>query len=321
MSKKRKVAIVGFAPSTRDQAPYNDPEWEIWVLNEYFSILPQTGANNITRWFELHQKDTVLLSSRSANYMDYLKDSKVPIMMVEKYEDIPMSVAYPLDDIIADLQTDYFTNSISYMVAYAIYEKYDEIAIYGVDMAQDEEYAKERPSVEYFVGYARAKGIPVYIPAESDICKVPYYYGFQEASAQKIVRTIDPKWNDLKTRINHNDFVSDEMCEYIDYKLKKYLFEYHPLVQKIKDTDAKIGELQQKLSLVSNAEREQIQQEIIKLQTDLPNLALLIYQFHDLIMGIWNDNQSMKGAKKERLFLSGAENMTSHFRKILCPYD
>ena len=573
---KRKVAIVGFAPSTRDKAPYNDPEWEIWVLNEYFSILPQTGASNITRWFELHQKETVLLSSRSENYMEHLKASKVPIMMVDKYDDIPMAERYPLEDIIKELQTDYFTNSISYMVAYAIYLKYDEIAIYGVDMAQDEEYcvhpdtkvltkeflykkaselqideeiiafdenpqgnsndrdyriakvegsnritrpcykltfedgseitcskehrwlvggssnkwvqtenliakgerkdescshvikplkywdeertyeagylaaaldgeghltqskdnksesyntvfgfaqkdndmlkefisyvnmykfdfrihqkqcganclamskrsevirflgqirpkrliskldieklgrmvgekvalvkkeyigeqevialgtstgtfiaegfashnSKERPSVEYFVGYARAKGIPVYIPAESDICKVPYYYGFQEASAQKIVRTIDPKLNDLKTRINHDDFVVDEMQEYIDYKLKKYLFEYHGQIQKIKDTDAKIGQLQEKQrNSKSQDECNGIQQEIIKIQTELPNLAILLYQLHDLIMGLWNDNQNMKGAKKERLFLSGAENMTSHLRKILCPYD
>lgn len=319
---KRKVAIVGFAPSTRDKAPYNDPEWEIWVLNEYFSILPQTGASNITRWFELHQRDTVLLSSRSENYLQYLKESKIPIMMVDQYDDIPMCEKYPLDEIIKELQTDYFTNSISYMVAYAVYLGYDEIAIYGVDMAQDEEYAKERPSVEYFVGYARAKGIPVYIPAESDICKVPYYYGFQEASAQKVVRTIDPKLNDLKNRINHDDFVSDEMCEYIDYKLKKYLFEYSPSIQKIKDADAKIGQLQEKQrNSKSQDEWNSVQQEIIKVQTELPNLAVLLYQLHDLIMGIWNDNQNMKGAKKERLFLSGAENMTSHFRKILCPYD
>ncbi len=68
----KKVAIVGFAPSTRDKAPYNDPDWEIWVLNEYFSILPQTGASNITRWFELHLRDTVLNSSRASDYIDKL---------------------------------------------------------------------------------------------------------------------------------------------------------------------------------------------------------------------------------------------------------
>ena len=165
MSKKKKIAIVGFAPSTKDKAPYNDPDWEIWVLNEYFTMLP-CEANNIARWFELHQRDTVLNSFRTKEYLKQLQQSNIPIMMVEKFEDIPMSEKYPLDEIIKELETDYFTNSISYMVAYAIYYGADEIAMYGVDMAQDEEYAKERPSVEYFVGYARAKGVPVYIPPE-----------------------------------------------------------------------------------------------------------------------------------------------------------
>ena len=75
-------------------------------------------------------------------------------MMVDKFEDIPMSEKYPLDDIIESLKTDYFTNSISYMIAYAVYLGYESISVYGVDMAQEAEYAKERPSVEYFIGYA-----------------------------------------------------------------------------------------------------------------------------------------------------------------------
>lgn len=318
-NKKRKVAIVGFAPSTRDKAPYNDPDWEIWVLNEYESILPQMGASNVTRWFELHQRDTVLLSSRDKSYIDKLKNSKIPIMMCDKYDDIPMSEKYPLDDIIAKLETDYFTNSISYMVAYAVYIGVDEIGIYGVDMAQDEEYSKERPSVEYFVGYARAKGIPVYIPPESDICKVPYYYGFQEESAQKICRTIDPKLKDLKGRLQNDDFVMEEMTEYIDFKLKKYLFEYLPQVKKIKEADEQIGKLQAEMK--DSKEQEKIIEEINKIQSTLPNLALFIYEIDKLIMGLWEDNQQYKGSKKERLFLAGAENMTTHLRKILCPYD
>lgn len=318
----KKIAIVGFAPSTRALAPYNDPDWEIWVLNEYFSILPQTGANNITRWFEIHQRETVLNSHRSANYIDHLRNSKIPVMMCKKEDDIPMSEAYPLDDIIKALETDYFTNSISYMVAYALYYGATEIAIYGVDMAQDEEYAKERPSVEYFIGYARAKGIPVYIPPESDICKAPYYYGFQEESASKICRTIDPKLKDLQGRIQNDDFMSDEMCEHIDYKLKKHIFEYMPIISKIKEADEKIGKLQQDLSKPMPVEEAKIiQNEITKIQSELPNMAMLIYAMHELLMSLWQHNQDMKGAKKERLFLAGAESMTSHLRKILCPFD
>ena len=321
MNKKR-VAIVGFAPSTRDKAPYNDPNWEIWTLNEFQSILPAGGANNITRWFEIHQRDTVLNSCRDASYMEKLKASTIPIMMCEKYDDIPMSVAYPLDDIIKALETDYFTNSISYMIAYAIYTGYEEIAIYGVDMAQDEEYAKERPSVEYFVGYARAKGIPVYIPPESDICKVPYYYGFQEQSASKIVKTIDPKKNDLVKRIANDDFTIDEMLEHIDYKLKRYIFEYSPIFAKAKEKQEKLVALTEQFHKATTPEQQaEINNQIVEESKDIPRLESFVYPMHDLIMGIWENNQALKGAKKERLFLAGAESIATHLRTILCPYD
>lgn len=322
MSKK-KVAIVGFAPSTRDKAPYNNPEWEIWVLNEYFTILPNEGANNITRWFEIHQRDTVLNSSRSNDYIDKLKASKVPIMMCEKYDDIPMSVAYPLDDIIKALGTDYFTNSISYMVAQAVYENYDEIAIYGVDMAQDEEYAKERPSVEYFVGFARAKGIPVYIPPESDICKVPFYYGFQEQSASKICRTIDPKRNDLQNRINADDFQVDEMLEHIDYNLKKYLFEYKPLVEQERQIANDIQTINTELNNPKTSEERRLEliNKLKEIQSNPIPIGQAIFPMDAILLKLWELNQTLKGAKKERLYLAGAHDIASHLRKMLCPFD
>lgn len=322
-NKKRKVSIVGFAPSTRDKAPYNDPDWEIWVLNEYHTILPAGGVTNITKWFDIHQRETVINSSRDKNYIDKLKASTIPILMCKHYDDIPMSVEYPLDDIIKTLQTDYFTNSISYMVAYALYEGVDELAVYGVDMAQDEEYAKERPSVEYFIGYARAKGIPVYIPPESDICKVPYYYGFQEESASKICRTIDPKKTDLQTRLNGSDFNVDEMIEHIDYYLKSYMFELKPKVENEKAIQTQIETLASELQKpdIDDAKRTELLTKYHELSNVPSPVKSILYPLDELIMKLWSCSQSLKGSKKERLYLAGATDITSHLRKILCPFD
>lgn len=318
----KKIAIVGFAPSTRHLAPYNDPDWEIWVLNQYETILPQGGASNITRWFELHQRETVLTNHRDSSYLEKLQNSTIPIMMCKKYDDIPMSEEYPLDDIIKTLGTDYFTNSISYMVAYAIYVGATEIAMYGVDMAQDEEYAKERPSVEYFVGYARAKGIPVYIPPESDICKVPYYYGFQEESASKICKTIDPKKDDLTKRMNAADFTADEMLEHIDFYLKSYMFNNKHMVENLKETEQKIMAIMEVVSKETDeAKRRALVDEANKLrQTPVP-VGNIVFPMHDILMKIWECNQALRGSKKERLYLAGATDISLHLRKILCPFD
>jgi hypothetical protein len=318
----RKVAIVGFAPSTRDKAPYNNPEWEIWVLNEYKTILPNGGASNITKHFELHHRSTVLDSKRNKDYIDDLRSSTVPIYMTEKHDDIPMSVEYPLQDIIKALGTDYFTNSISYMIAMAVYEGVEELAIYGVDMAQEEEYAKERPSVEYFVGYARARGIPVFIPPESDICKVPYLYGFQEESASKICKTIDPKRADLVARLNNADYTVDEMLERTDYTLKKYIFEYLPTVNQIIELEKKLKELSTTLANAQTTdEKIMITNQITELSKTAPDVATTLFPMHDMLMQLWDFNQNVRGSKKERLFLAGAESICTHLRVQLCPFD
>ena len=44
-----QVAIVGLAPSTHDQAPFEDPEWETWGLAQDNESYPYLG-----RAFEMH---------------------------------------------------------------------------------------------------------------------------------------------------------------------------------------------------------------------------------------------------------------------------
>jgi len=93
-----------------------------------------------------------------------------PIYMQRHHEDIPNSVAFPIE-LFREVFGDYFTCTASYMIAMAIYEGYEEIHIYGVDMAADTEYASQRPSCEYFIGIAEGKGIKVVIPLDSDLLK------------------------------------------------------------------------------------------------------------------------------------------------------
>lgn len=56
---KKTVAICGFAPTTRHLAPYNDPNVEIWSLNEayfYNFLVDKDGKDRWDRWFQMHQR-------------------------------------------------------------------------------------------------------------------------------------------------------------------------------------------------------------------------------------------------------------------------
>lgn len=189
----KKVAIVGFAP-TKTLAPYNDPEFEIWGLNDLFEHIPKWD-----RWFEIHNRKDFQLDTSptraeaTVNYIEKLKKLDCPIYMVQKYPDIPQSVEYPLQAMIDEFG-GYFTNSISYMIALAIHERFEEIHVYGVDMAVGTEYNEQRPSCEYFLGIAVGRGIKIHIPLESDLLKTRFLYGFeqprQDAWEAKLRKTI-----------------------------------------------------------------------------------------------------------------------------------
>jgi len=97
----------------------------------------------------------------------YIKSMKpfAPIMSWQEYADIK----YPLEEIIKTFNTRYFTNTVSYMIAYAAYLKIPKLAIYGVDTAFGAPYAQENRGVEYWIGRAEERGIEVYVPDASQL--------------------------------------------------------------------------------------------------------------------------------------------------------
>src|SRR5689334_15473635 len=58
--RRMKVAIVGFTDH-RKEAPFGDPEWEIWGLNELYRYMP---VEQFTRWFELHDRSDFVKSDK-----------------------------------------------------------------------------------------------------------------------------------------------------------------------------------------------------------------------------------------------------------------
>jgi hypothetical protein len=152
-----KVAIVGLAPSTHEKAPWGDSTWEKWGLPW------DTAWPFMQRHFEMH--DERLLNSehskRSADYQDRLKDCAT--LYTQKN--------YPFEEVAKSIGQAYWNSSIAYAMALAIHEKAEEIGIYGVDMDGTDEYAYQRPNMEYLIGIARGKGINVYVPKESSLCR------------------------------------------------------------------------------------------------------------------------------------------------------
>ena len=182
---KSKVAIVGFAPHNT-LTPFADPEWEIWGINRLHVQMPN---GRFDRWFELHDLDDYKDANgvEDASHFGFLR--AFPEVFVRPIDvgthDLPNAKPFPLDALLREF-TPYFTNTISYLVALAILMGYEEIGLWGVDMAQDQmlqmEFGEQRPSVEYFLGIAAGREIKVTIPDGADLLVAAYLYGFGDPS-------------------------------------------------------------------------------------------------------------------------------------------
>jgi hypothetical protein len=89
---------------------------------------------------------------------------------------------YPIKEVVDYFGTDYFTNTVDYALALAIFKGFTEIDLYGVNMAWESEYSYEKPGVEFWIGQAMGRRIKVNVfGKESTILKTKdglmYGYG------------------------------------------------------------------------------------------------------------------------------------------------
>lgn len=159
-----KVAIVGMSPSCAD-APWNNIEWEKWGLPWHEGYWQRCD-----RLFEMHDKRLLdgPHSRRPMGYEERLQECGVPLYMQEADGN---ALRYPFEAVAETIGGHYWNSSIAYALALAIHEDADEIAIYGVDMASDDEYGYQRPNMEYLIGVAVGMGISVRLPKSSPLCK------------------------------------------------------------------------------------------------------------------------------------------------------
>lgn len=202
----KKLAIVGSAFTSKD-APYQDESFEIWGLNGM--EIPRA-----TRWFEIHdyslQKGKVNYHGKDLGipYLSYLDSLGITVYMQDEREEVKLSEKFPYEELKTKYR-DYFTSTASFMLALALEEDFDVVHIYGMDMAQSEEYGTQRPSVEYWIGRLEQKGVKVYIPPQSDLLKVAYTYGYESATTMKV--KFRSRKEELKARENQLELEKEQI--------------------------------------------------------------------------------------------------------------
>jgi hypothetical protein len=206
---RKKIALVGSAPSSLRLAPFDNPEWFI------FGVSPGAygaAGNRAHAWMENHrwepQVPGVLGTGQpwfSPEYVEYLTRFAGDVWMSEPLPaEIPHARALPVGTLIEKYGPYFFTSSLSWMFAMALETPgVEEIGLWGVDMAATEEWNQQRPGCQYFITLAAQRGIKVTVPPESDLLQPAYFYGVSENSPMMIKLTA--RRHELQQRLNAAD--------------------------------------------------------------------------------------------------------------------
>lgn len=85
------------------------------------------------------------------------KARNIPLMAPFEFATEP----FPSVDIVRRFRSSFFLNTMSRMIAYAIYLKYNRLHIYGIDQGPGWGLQQSKPHVAYWIGRAEQAGIDV----------------------------------------------------------------------------------------------------------------------------------------------------------------
>ena len=190
---KKTVALVGMASSSCSLAPFDEPDVEIWCLNEMHAF---SWMKRATRWFQIHDSDSwkrYIAKRDVRGHYDWLKKNPldVPIYMQYQNDIIPRSVGYPLHEVVdrffknfrrGKKKVKYFTSTFDYMMGIALLEDFKRIEIYGFEMTDDIEYIKQKAAAEFWIGLAMGKDVEIYTPENCQILWSALYGGKEQGS-------------------------------------------------------------------------------------------------------------------------------------------
>ena len=174
----RSLAIVGSHPDTRELAPYDDPDYEIWLFNEA-AMKPEVYR----RWdglLQIHIPEVYTSTTNWVNkdHWNWLQQDHGPdkrIFMQDVDLRVPNSVKYPLEEILSLVPFKYLRSSPAMALALAIYLGYQHIELFGSNLSSNTEYHYQATNYTFWIGFALGRGIDLRMECWKEEFDQPIY--------------------------------------------------------------------------------------------------------------------------------------------------
>lgn len=189
--KEKRIAIVGTAP-TRTAVPYDDPALEIWHLNDAWVLNPPRAD----AWFDLHPIDKMWFRPsnnkvfagdvpagyfvRPHGHLEWLRKQVIPVYVQDAAQlGSPSAVTFPRERCEREIFPTY-DSSPAWMVALALLEGVTELHVYGIHLATEWEYQRQKPNFESLLTLAAARGVKVILPKGCPLMRSAHQYGYED---------------------------------------------------------------------------------------------------------------------------------------------
>lgn len=119
---EKRICIIGFTDHWRfaPLAGQNDGKtWSIWMMNNFHKQIPEQAWRQATEWFNLHPFELVAQDDEHLKWAQ--EQCAVPYYMFEETDQIAHARVFPQDAALSVAGHNYFTNSVSWMLALAIH--------------------------------------------------------------------------------------------------------------------------------------------------------------------------------------------------------
>lgn len=169
-TRPKRVAIVALGPSNHDFVSAKSCKKNALQVDETWLINSALGTFTADKVFIMDKLET--MQQRYPEWSAKLKHTTTPIITCYKTAGYPTSLSYPKDEVCAELQDDYFTNSVAYAIAYAIYiGSVEELYLFGADFWYPGSDAVESGAecCAYWLGVAKERGINYRLPKSSTL--------------------------------------------------------------------------------------------------------------------------------------------------------
>ncbi len=191
----KEIIILGMGPS-RVECPY---DCETWGLNTGYRQVAEAHGR-IDRLFLAHSQ---VYDENGHKRFDWneINGLGIPVINIHRVRGLKSKI-FPLKRIAKKFDLDYFSDTIAYMISYALDKNTKvkegklilrhplKLKLYGVDMIEPDEYDKEKGGLEVWLQYAKCLGVKVEITKRSDLFKTHdgVAYGMKSPKKNRIER-------------------------------------------------------------------------------------------------------------------------------------